>query len=83
MTNIALATMLKASPPLGYECRYFDRTTRDLRGGILQQSLVGIGFADDARQSRERALVAQGLVHIDQEDHTCRVYRRRPTNPCP
>ena len=34
MTNIALATMLRASPPLGYECRYFDRTTRDLRGGI-------------------------------------------------
>jgi len=34
MTNIALATMLRASPPLGYECRYFDRRTRDLRGGI-------------------------------------------------
>jgi hypothetical protein len=39
MTNIALATMLRASPPLGYECRYFDRTTRALRGGI--QKYIG------------------------------------------
>ncbi len=39
MTNIALASILKASPPLGYESRYFDRRTRDLQGGI--QKYIG------------------------------------------
>jgi len=39
MTNIALAAMLRASPPPGYECRYFDRKTRSLRGGI--QKYIG------------------------------------------
>ena len=34
MTNIALATMLKASVPLGYETVYFDRRRRELRGSI-------------------------------------------------
>jgi hypothetical protein len=34
MTNIALATMLRATPPLGYESLYFDRQTREIRGGI-------------------------------------------------
>lgn len=34
MTNIALSSMLKATAPLGYECLYFDRTTREIRGGI-------------------------------------------------
>jgi hypothetical protein len=34
MTNIALSTMFSASPPLGYESRYFNRDTRSLQGGI-------------------------------------------------
>jgi len=34
MTNIALATMLKASVPLGYETVYFDRQAQELRGSI-------------------------------------------------
>lgn len=34
MTNIALATMLRASAPLGYESLYFDRQKREMRGGI-------------------------------------------------
>ena len=34
MTNIALSTMLGATPPLGYESLYFDREARELRGGV-------------------------------------------------
>src|SRR5258708_1501930 len=34
MTNVALAAMFSASPPAGYESLYFDRTARELRGGI-------------------------------------------------
>ena len=34
MTNIALATMLNASAPLGYETVYFDREAREVRGGV-------------------------------------------------
>jgi hypothetical protein len=34
MTNVALSAMLDASPPAGYESLYFDRTARELRGGI-------------------------------------------------
>jgi hypothetical protein len=34
MTNIALATMLNASAPLGYETVYFDRQAQELRGGV-------------------------------------------------
>ena len=34
MTNVALAEMLRASPPNGYESRYFDREARELRGGV-------------------------------------------------
>ena len=34
MTNIALSAMLGASVPLGYETIYFDRTAREMRGGI-------------------------------------------------
>ena len=34
MTNIALSAMLRASVPLGYETIYFDRTARELRGGM-------------------------------------------------
>ena len=39
MTNIALATMLGASAPLGYECLYFDRNAKELRGGV--QKYIG------------------------------------------
>jgi hypothetical protein len=39
MTNIALATMLGASAPLGYECLYFDRNAQELRGGV--QKYIG------------------------------------------
>ncbi len=34
MTNVALSTMLGASPPQGYESLYFDRNAGELRGGI-------------------------------------------------
>src|SRR2546421_2812723 len=34
MTNIALSSMLRASAPVGYEYVYFDRTSREIRGGI-------------------------------------------------
>jgi hypothetical protein len=34
MTNVALSTMFKATPPLGYESLYFDRKARELRGGV-------------------------------------------------
>jgi hypothetical protein len=39
MTNIALATMLGASAPLGYESLYFDRNAQELRGGV--QKYIG------------------------------------------
>ncbi len=41
------------------------RDARDLRGGVLQQALRVSGFADDAREGRECALVDQGFVRID------------------
>jgi hypothetical protein len=34
MTNVALSTMLGATAPLGYESLYFDRSKRELRGGM-------------------------------------------------
>ncbi|MFN2597150.1 MAG: hypothetical protein ABR563_08190 [Pyrinomonadaceae bacterium] len=34
MTNVALASMFRATPPLGYESLYFDRAARELRGGV-------------------------------------------------
>jgi len=34
MTNVALAAMFGASPPAGYESLYFDKSSRELRGGI-------------------------------------------------
>ena len=34
LTNVALSRMLGATPPLGYESLYFDRTARELRGGV-------------------------------------------------
>ena len=34
MTNIALSAMFGATPPHGYESLYFDKTARELRGGV-------------------------------------------------
>jgi hypothetical protein len=34
MTNVALASMLCATPPLGYESLYFNRDAREMRGGV-------------------------------------------------
>src|SRR5688500_19459174 len=34
MTNIALSAMLGATPQLGYESLYFDKTAGELRGGV-------------------------------------------------
>src|ERR1051325_7678502 len=34
LTNVALAQMLGATPPAGYESLYFDREARELRGGV-------------------------------------------------
>ncbi len=39
MTNIALASMLGASAPLGYECLYFDHNAQAVLGGI--QKYIG------------------------------------------
>jgi hypothetical protein len=34
MTNVALSMMLKETPPNGYESLYFDRQSRELKGGV-------------------------------------------------
>jgi hypothetical protein len=34
MTNVALASMFRATPPHGYESLYFDREARAMRGGV-------------------------------------------------
>ena len=34
LTNVALAQMLGATPPNGYESLYFDREAKELRGGV-------------------------------------------------
>ena len=34
LTNVALAEMLGATPPNGYESLYFDREAKELRGGV-------------------------------------------------
>jgi Type I phosphodiesterase / nucleotide pyrophosphatase len=34
MTNVALSTMLDATPPLGYESLYFDKDCQEMRGGV-------------------------------------------------
>src|SRR5687767_5287444 len=34
LTNVALAEMLGATPPAGYESLYFDREAKELRGGM-------------------------------------------------
>ncbi|MDT7809007.1 MAG: hypothetical protein QOJ70_2820 [Acidobacteriota bacterium] len=34
LTNVALAEMLGATPPAGYESLYFDREARETRGGV-------------------------------------------------
>lgn len=34
LTNVALAQMLGATPPAGYESLYFDREAKELRGGV-------------------------------------------------
>lgn len=34
MTNVALSTMFRATPPEGYESLYFDRNSKQLQGGI-------------------------------------------------
>ncbi|HEY0170633.1 MAG TPA: alkaline phosphatase family protein [Pyrinomonadaceae bacterium] len=34
LTNVALAEMLGATPPSGYESLYFDREAKELRGGV-------------------------------------------------
>lgn len=34
MTNVALSAMFTATPPPGYESLYFDKSARELRGGI-------------------------------------------------
>ena len=49
MTNIALSAMLGGSVPLGYETIYFDRTARELRGGISKY--VGRRTPDKAPSS--------------------------------
>ena len=47
---------------VGTITQHFDmadiRDARDLRSGVLQQSLRGVGFTDNARKGRECTLVA-------------------------
>ena len=49
MTNVALSRMLGASAPLGYESLYFDKTARELRGGM--RKYVGWRTPDKAPSS--------------------------------
>jgi uncharacterized protein (TIGR02058 family) len=55
---------------IGTITQHFDvadmRDARNLRCGVLQQSLLGVGFTDDASEGRKRPLVAHGFVRIDQ-----------------
>ncbi len=44
MTNIALAAMMGATPPPGYESLYFDTAAKELRGGI--KKYIGVRTAD-------------------------------------
>ena len=39
----------------------------NLRGGVLQQSLVGVSFADDTSKGRECTLVIQGFLRIEHD----------------
>lgn len=49
MTNVALSRMLGATAPLGYESLYFDKTARELRGGM--RKYVGWRTPDKAPSS--------------------------------
>jgi hypothetical protein len=44
MTNIALAAMMGATPPPGYESLYFDTTAKELRGGV--KKYIGVRTPD-------------------------------------
>ena len=44
MTNIALAAMMGATPPPGYESLYFDTTAKEIRGGI--KKYIGVRTPD-------------------------------------
>ncbi len=63
MTNIALSTMLGATPPNGYESLYFDRQARELRGGISKY--IGRRTPDKVPSSYMEQLDYQEPLHFE------------------
>ncbi|HEX8097422.1 MAG TPA: hypothetical protein VF507_05275 [Pyrinomonadaceae bacterium] len=63
MTNIALSTMLGATPPNGYESLYFDRKAREVRGGISKY--VGRRTPDKLPSSYMEQLDYQEPLHFE------------------
>src|ERR1041385_8250471 len=63
LTNVALAQMLRASPPNGYESLYFDREAREQRGGISKY--VGRRTPDKVPSSYMDELDYQEPLHFE------------------
>jgi hypothetical protein len=63
MTNIALSTMLGATPPNGYESLYFDKHAREMRGGISKY--IGRRTPDKVPSSYMDQLDYQEPLHFE------------------
>jgi hypothetical protein len=63
LTNVALAQMLRASPPNGYESLYFDREAREQRGGISKY--IGRRTPDKVPSSYMDELDYQEPLHFE------------------
>jgi hypothetical protein len=63
MTNIALSTMLGATPPNGYESLYFDKKAREMRGGISKY--IGRRTPDKVPSSYMDQLDYQEPLHFE------------------
>ncbi|HZB47278.1 MAG TPA: alkaline phosphatase family protein [Pyrinomonadaceae bacterium] len=63
VTNVALAEMLKATPPQGYESLYFDRDERRLAGGV--RKYIGRRTPDKIPSSYMDELDYQEPLHFE------------------
>ncbi|HEV7860921.1 MAG TPA: alkaline phosphatase family protein [Pyrinomonadaceae bacterium] len=63
MTNIALSTMLGATPPNGYESLYFDKGAHEMRGGISKY--IGRRTPDKVPSSYMDQLDYQEPLHFE------------------
>lgn len=63
VTNVALARMLKATPPQGYESLYFDRDERRLAGGV--RKYIGRRTPDKIPSSYMDELDYQEPLHFE------------------